>query len=172
MGMLRGALPATLVSAALLMAATAPAAAQSQFDATGQFTLSFKFGLPGGKKELPKLGFRVGASNVPSSSLDAADPVRRGLNLDFDRRDHTAHSFSGVNLEFGEADKKTIRLFDDAFSAESLGLAGPAIESQGLGAGSDLDYLEIDSRQDRQDWLLSDEQRWTNGWIQAPVSGQ
>ena len=113
------------VSAALAVVIwAAPASAQSGFDATGQFTLSFKFGTPEAEKAPPKIGFRLGASNVPTTTLDAGDPLRRGLNLDFDRRDYTSQTFSGVGVEFGEAGKKSIKLLDDPFSAESLGLAG------------------------------------------------
>ena len=162
--MLRGAILAGVVSAF----AVSPALAQSEFDATGQFTLSFKFGLPGGKKEPPKVGFRLGASNVPTSQLDAADPLRRQLNLDFDRRDFTSQTFSGVGFEFGEADKQ-FRFLEDPFSANSLGLTQDRA-SGGFGGTSNTDFSGTDSRQDRQDWLLGSEDG--TGWTVPPGTQQ
>ena len=43
-----------LLAAGLLLAWGGPALAQSNFDATGQFTLSFKFSQPDENKEKPK----------------------------------------------------------------------------------------------------------------------
>ena len=50
----------------LMLLATGSAAAQSNFDATGQFYLGFSFGVPGKENAKPTLGFRLGSSNVPA----------------------------------------------------------------------------------------------------------
>ena len=91
----------------LLTALTAEAAAQADFDATGQFFIGFKLDPLGKKKSKPEIGFRFGSSTVPMTKLEEADPVRRGLNLTFDKRDKAVVSFSGVELRFGANGQET-----------------------------------------------------------------
>ena len=151
------------------LVAAVPAQAQTGFDAAGQFTLSFKFGLPGEEKEKPRLGFRLGASNVPKANLDVQDPTLRGLNLQFDRTDYTAKTFAGVGVEFGEADKETIRLIDDAFSAKSLGFSDrPDVMADEIPRSAG--YLDA-TQQQRVDeaWMLSLDRKSTYGWMSSPL---
>lgn len=154
-----------ILAAGLLMAFAGPALAQTNFDATGQFTLSFKFSQPGEQQEKskPTLGFRFGASNVPQVRIEEEDPNRRGLNLEFDRTDSSVRSFAGVAVQFGEADKDRIRLLDDPFSAEALGLTEDAPT---YGNGRIADYLRL-GRSDGG-WALGGQQSSGFGWSAAP----
>ena len=165
-------LRASLLAAGLLTVFGGAAQAQTNFDATGQFTLSFKFSQPGKvqEKPKPKLGFRFGASNVPQVRIEENDPTRSGLNLDFDRRDKAIQSFAGVQVQFGEADERTIRLLDDAFSPAALGLAEGAPIYAG-GDGRIADYLKGD-RGGGTDltWSLGSNQVTPFGWAGTPLS--
>ena len=154
---------------AVLFGLAGPAAAQSDFDATGQFTLSFKFGKPGQEEEKPRLGFRFGASNVPQVRIEEHDPTRRDLNLTFDRRDHTMKSFAGVEVQFGEADKETIHLLDDPFSPAALGLdiGEPEVEVEQQPIAG---YLKGSGSSDPSStWSLGAKDQATFGWSSTPL---
>ena len=163
-------LRALIVAIGLLSVFGGPVLAQTNFDATGQFTLSFKLSHDGKQKEKPRLGFRFGASNVPQVRIEENDPTRSGLQLDFDRHDSTIQSFAGVGVEFGEADDKTIRLLDDPFSASSLGLVSES-PAYGQDAGRIADYLRGNrNSDDGSAWSLSTGQPSGFGWNAAPLS--
>ena len=166
-------LRAVLLAAGLILGLSGPSLAQSNFDATGQFTLSFQFSQPDQNQEKPKplLGFRFGASNVPQVRIEEeGDPTRRALNLEFDRSDGSIQNFAGVQLQFGEADEKTIRLLDDPFGASGLGLGDdtPAVV---LDDARIADYLRIaPNAEDGGAWSLSIDRQNSFGWSATPLS--
>ena len=165
-------LRAVLLASGLLLPFGGPAVAQSNFDATGQFTLSFKFSKPGEENEKPKprLGFRFGASNVPQVRIEESDPTRRGLNLEFDRTDQSIQSFAGVEVQFGEADEKTIRLLDDSFSPAALGLVDDetSVDPGNRPIAGYLRGNRIDD--DGSAWSLGSESANTFSWSETPLS--
>ena len=99
------------------------AAAQNNFDATGQLYLGFKLGPTDQEDAKPQFGFRFGSSTMTRTKRDQFDPVRSNLNTRFDRNNSVVGNFSGLKLGFDE-DGRTHGFLGDAFKGGEAGRRG------------------------------------------------
>ncbi len=150
---------------ALAVGFSGQALAGSEFDATGQFFFGFKLGATAKEKDKPHFGFRFGSSNVPRTKMDQYDPLRRGLNTTFDRRDESIQTFSGVGITFDQ-NSRTINLLEDSLGA---GQDGEPAEVFDLRSASPRGSYALDEETEAYDFRRELSSPYS--WAPAPVIG-
>ncbi len=154
------------VGLVLALAMPGHAMAGSELDATGQFFFGFKLGATGKEKEKPHFGFRFGSSTVPVTRMDQFDPVRRGLNTSFDRRDESIQTFSGLGFTFDQ-NSRTINLLEDSLGGPGQG--GEPIEVFDLRSASPRGNYGLD--EDAEAYDFRRELSSPYSWAPSPVIG-
>ncbi len=153
------------IALAMAVGFSGQALAGSEFDATGQFFFGFKLGATGKEKEKPHFGFRFGSSNVSVTKMDQYDPLRRGLNTSFDRRDESIQTFSGVGITFDQ-NTRTINLLEDSLGA---GQGGEPAEVFDLRGASRRGNYGVDENTEAYDFRRQLSSPYS--WAPSPVFG-